>query len=895
MFPCKQRRAENYLHLPHVQISLRKEHTNCPIQIRLHHTPPILLNGITLQPGAVVAYPTRTTPPPPPPPPPANPPPGATQSESAAVGSASSDQTIYSDESPLTVSSFSFGEFISSLTLPEDKPEGENGETNVAKETEEDTSLAKPQECNSIEDVTGTSNDDAKEKPNHVPTEEDNIPVDENTANAMDETKAENSNELEDENTCIANVLQAAISKTSTLSGYKQGKTLKSEGKQQSNTNSKKQKSKTSKKTQDEEAAKAADKKEEESDDKSVANVTNNEDDNTRESQPETKEEPKDSVEIKVNAGEVEILSKAKKDVKLKSDVNESLGKTVKSDRKANSSSSKRVPEESTQSQGVKRRQSTGPSTTSMHVSQKPQASKADNRQRKGSAGISRRSTPVLKKREASKAESTQRKRSPSIPRTSTPIPKKLDANKVDNSQIPSISRTISPIPKKGSFARSRTPVPKTLEVSKGSVTPRQESTGLSLKKPDAITPRKGSAKVRKATLKVKGSQPEPIPFDDSQFWTDIEDADDFQTFAPDASDEKEKEEGKKSTLPRFKYLRRKETMRESFAASGRYSSIKGSFRPLDTSLLQNRRFYKWRRDYVSGLSMYSKDQLSGFEESIAALPAQDDMRKRLRVNSGAKRYKGSKRTKTNPVQWICHIFHRKPVGMQNLKSTWSEPESHDRSGKVIPRCLISIRKVPSLGTKAAKELLGQKVRRLSRRLGMPRNCVKVYGAGDIKFVKCSGKLIIVGEGTTSILILGFLRAEEKFVVVRMFKQPFGGGKTKEIMDQAFLLAHLNKADVTADFHGLVPLDPMESSAIGTHRVAMVSRFVGRTPACTVSTVATLCETASRSRDPDDEQRPGNQLKAMHLVLNIIRAVKRVHASSLLTLGLQPDKVRNLV
>ena len=304
----------------------------------------------------------------------------------------------------------------------------------------------------------------------------------------------------------------------------------------------------------------------------------------------------------------------------------------------------------------------------------------------------------------------------------------------------------------------------------------------------------------------------------------------------------------------------------------------------------------KWKNDYMRGLSMYIEDQLKQFDRSNSLT---------WNTLSTDRTHKKKEMAKCSPRQSIladperksCHTCEKKPVSMMKLKSMWSRPGTASRSGKVLPRLLMSISKVPPVGSELHREHVQKEVKQRLRTLHLPRNSIKILAASDIKLVCHTGQLIMVGEGTTSISVLGSLQSQNNFIVVKMFKLPYAGGRTKEIIDQSILANHVNKTEDTPKFYGLVALDSMEATVAGVHDVAMAYKFIGHTPSCAVTSLSTLCEKASTSqmyRDPDADTRIC-QLNAVIIVKNIIIAMNKVHYANVVMPGLDSCKVRSTI
>ena len=204
---------------------------------------------------------------------------------------------------------------------------------------------------------------------------------------------------------------------------------------------------------------------------------------------------------------------------------------------------------------------------------------------------------------------------------------------------------------------------------------------------------------------------------------------------------------------------------------------------------------------------MYIEDQLKQFDRSNSitwnTLSAENAHKKKDLAKCSPRQNNRLK----DPERKSYPPCVKKPVSMLRLKSIWSRPGTASISGKVLPRLLIASSKVPPLGSELDKEHLRKEVRQRLGKLHLPRNSIKILTAHDIKLVCHSGQLIMVGEGTTSISILGNLKSQKVFVVVMMFKLPYAGGRTREIIDQSVLANHVNKTDVTPKFFGLVALD----------------------------------------------------------------------------------------
>ena len=127
-----------------------------------------------------------------------------------------------------------------------------------------------------------------------------------------------------------------------------------------------------------------------------------------------------------------------------------------------------------------------------------------------------------------------------------------------------------------------------------------------------------------------------------------------------------------------------------------------------------------------------------------------------------------------------CHTCDKKPVKIMKLRSIWSRPGTASKSGKVLPRLLVSSDKTPPLGSELNETRLRKEVRQRLKTLHLARNSIPILAANDIKLVCHSHQLIMVGEGSTSISLLGHLLSEKTFLVVKMFKLPYAGGKTIE-------------------------------------------------------------------------------------------------------------------
>ena len=301
----------------------------------------------------------------------------------------------------------------------------------------------------------------------------------------------------------------------------------------------------------------------------------------------------------------------------------------------------------------------------------------------------------------------------------------------------------------------------------------------------------------------------------------------------------------------------------------------------------------KWKNDYMRGLSMYIEDQLKQFDRSNSlvwnTLSNEGIHKKEKRTLASS----GKQSRLADPMRKPCHTCDKKPVNMVKLRSIWNRPGTASKSGKVLPRLLVSSDKTPPLGSELNKTRLRKEVRQRLKTLRLARNSIPILAANDIKLVCHSHHLIMVGEGSTSISILGHLLSEKTFLVVKMFKLPYAGGRTIEIIDQSVLADHVNKTNATPKFYGLVALDPVESTAVGVHDVAMAFRFVGHTPSCAVTTLSTLCEKAATSqmyRDPDADTRT-SKLNAVTIMKDIVAAMNKVHYANVVMPGLDVCKV----
>ena len=336
---------------------------------------------------------------------------------------------------------------------------------------------------------------------------------------------------------------------------------------------------------------------------------------------------------------------------------------------------------------------------------------------------------------------------------------------------------------------------------------------------------------------------------------------------------------------------------KDSHKNSTREGSRSSPYQPLRSDNSNNKllmeQLLKWKNDYMRGLSMYIEDQLKQFDRS-------NSMVWNTLSNEGI--HKREKRTLVSsakqgrladPVRKPCHTCDKKPVNMMKLRSIWNRPGTAPKSGKVLPRLLVSSDKTPPLASELNKTRLRKEVRQRLKTLRLARNSIPILAANDIKLVCHAGQLIMVGEGSTSISILGHLLSEKTFVVLKMFKLPYAGGKTIEIMDQSVLAGHVNKTNASPKFYGLVALDPVESTAVGVHEVAMAFKFIGHTPSCAVTTLSTLCERAATSqmyRDPDADTRT-SKLNAVTIMKDIVTAMNKVHYANVVMPGLDVCKV----
>ena len=304
---------------------------------------------------------------------------------------------------------------------------------------------------------------------------------------------------------------------------------------------------------------------------------------------------------------------------------------------------------------------------------------------------------------------------------------------------------------------------------------------------------------------------------------------------------------------------------------------------------------FKWKNDYMRGLSMYIENQLKKFDRSNIlswnTLSNEGIHNTLNRKGDG----KSSPRPSgiSDPARKSCHICEKKPISMLKLKSIWSRPGTATKSGKVLPRLLISRDKVPPLGSDVDKKRLKKKVRQTLKGLRLPRNTIRILGAREIKLVCHTTEFILVGEGATSICILGNLESDKIFVIIKMFKLPYAGGRTKEIIDQSVLASHVNNSEVTPKFYGLVALDCLESTVVGVHEVAMAYKFLGHAPSCAVTTLSSLCEKVSTSqmyRDPAADTSTC-QLNAVIIMKRITAAMNKIHYAGLVMPGLDTCKV----
>ena len=224
---------------------------------------------------------------------------------------------------------------------------------------------------------------------------------------------------------------------------------------------------------------------------------------------------------------------------------------------------------------------------------------------------------------------------------------------------------------------------------------------------------------------------------------------------------------------------------KDSHRNTTRETSRPSPYHPLRSDSSNNEllieQLLKWKNDYMRGLSMYIEDQLKQFDRS-------NSMVWNTLSNEGI--HKKEKRTLissakqsrlADPVRKPCHTCDKKPVNMMKLRSIWNRPGTASKRGKVLPRLLVSSDKTPPLGSELNKTHLRKEVRQRLKTLRLGRNSIPILAANDIKLVCHAGQLIMVGEGSTSISILGHLLSEKTFVVLKMFKLPYAGGKTIEI------------------------------------------------------------------------------------------------------------------
>ena len=341
----------------------------------------------------------------------------------------------------------------------------------------------------------------------------------------------------------------------------------------------------------------------------------------------------------------------------------------------------------------------------------------------------------------------------------------------------------------------------------------------------------------------------------------------------------------------------RRETKNPHNSSTAKEPTRSSPYHPLRSDNSSNKllmeQLLKWKNDYMRGLSMYIEDQLKQFDRSNSlvwnTLSNEGIHKKEKRTLASS----GKQSRLADPVRKPCHTCDKKPVNIMKLRSIWSRPGTASKSGKVLPRLLVSSDKTPPLGSELNKTRLCKEVRQRLKTLHLARNSIPILAANDIKLVCHSHQLIMVGEGSTSISLLGHLLSEKTFLVVKMFKLPYAGGKTIEIIDQSVLAGHVNKTKATPKFYGLVALDPVESAAVGVHDVAMAFTFIGHTPSCAVTTLSTLCEKAATSqmyRDPDADTRT-SKLNAVTIMKDIVAAMNKVHYANVVMPGLDVCKV----
>ncbi len=237
----------------------------------------------------------------------------------------------------------------------------------------------------------------------------------------------------------------------------------------------------------------------------------------------------------------------------------------------------------------------------------------------------------------------------------------------------------------------------------------------------------------------------------------------------------------------------------------------------------------------------------------------------------------------------------KKMISMAYLKCAWSNQDACACKGDNAPKFLVPEDMVPALGSDGSKKALKNKVADHMTVLRLPGGHVSVFGEKDIDLVTHSGQLIMVGEGMTGVYVLGHLKPENAFVVIKMFKLPFAGGKTREIMDQAVLRNYTRSNSNTPWFYGLAALSPLEANKMGVHDVAMVNRFIGVTPSARVSTLKTFGDKALRTMQMSQAsacQVAQRKLEMLRIVKGVLTAMMELHAANMVMPGLDASKVR---